>query len=569
MRNIGLAFPPLDPAVDALVAQHRREPEALLPILRALHARDGNLSERVVTDVARALGIPIAQAQGVASFYTLLAPRRAPRTLRLCDGPPCWLAGAPALRVAAEQTLDADWAVERTSCLGQCDRAPAGLVDEEPCWPLLPARLADVVAGWRGAPPSYAEPRPGEVRVLLARAGTPAPASLRSALAHGAYRGLEHALAGPPGAVLDALEAAGLRGRGGAGFPTARKWRAVALAPRTPRYVVCNADESEPCVFKDRVLIDTDPHQILEGMAIAAYAVGATEGVLYVRGEYAPQAVLLQAAIREAEASGYLGEGIRGTPFSLGLRVHRGAGAYICGEETALLESLEGRRGEPRVRPPYPSTHGYRGCPTVINNVETFAAVPGIIRHGPAWYRSLGDPATPGTKLYTLLGHVRRPGVFEAPYGLTLRRVIDEFGGGMAPGATFRFALSGGAAGMLVPAALLDVPIDYGSAARGVPLGAGAFLVCDRTVAPLALLRELLHFFEQESCGKCTPCRVGTARARELLDHRLAGNPDPGDRTALADLVHVLEQASFCGLGQSAAWPLRSVLERFADALEA
>jgi NADP-reducing hydrogenase subunit HndC len=277
-----------------------------------------------------------------------------------------------------------------------------------------------------------------------------------------------------PEDILATIEAAGVRGRGGAGFPVGQKWRYVALQQRTPKYVVCNADESEPLVFKDRVLLETNPHQILEGMAIAAYAVGAHEGVIYIRGEYAAQAAILEQAIQQAEASGYLGERLLGTPLSLRIRVHRGAGAYICGEETALLESLEGHRGEPRVRPPYPTTDGYWGAPTVVNNVETFATIPAIAAKGAAWYRTLGRPATPGTKLYTVLGHINRPGLFEAPYGLTLRQIMTQFGGGMRPDSTFHFALTGGAAGTLVPATLLDVPIDYTSTARGVMLGAGA-----------------------------------------------------------------------------------------------
>lgn len=360
-----------------------------------------------------------------------------------------------------------------------------------------------------------------------------------------------------------------MRGRGGAGFPVGQKWRAVAQQQRTPKYVVCNADESEPLVFKDRVLLETHPHQILEGMAIAAYAVGAHEGVIYVRGEYAAQAAVLEHAIQQAEARGYLGERLLGTAFSCRIRVHQGAGAYICGEETALLESLQGKRGEPRVRPPYPTTNGYWGSPTVVNNVETFAVIPTLIANGAAWYRAIGTPATPGTKLYTVLGHINRPGLFEAPYGLTLRQIIAQFGGGMRPDSTFHFALAGGAAGTLVPAALLDVPIDYASAAQGVMLGAGAFLICDHSVSPMEMLRELMHFFAAESCGKCTPCRIGTLGACQILDRSVAGAGQAGDVAVLTELAEVLEKASFCGLGQSAAWPITSALRHFGAALTA
>jgi NADH:ubiquinone oxidoreductase subunit F (NADH-binding)/NADH:ubiquinone oxidoreductase subunit E len=567
MRNIGIPDPPIAPEVVALVRQYGRRRDALLDILRTLHDTHGGLTDTLLADVARVLHLSPAQVAGVASFYAMLSThRQAPHTIRLCDSAPCWLRGAASIRAAVEATCGVAWTVTRTSCLGLCDRAPAALVDTQQCGPLTVERLPAMWAGWRGEMPTYAQPLPGEVRVLLAHAGAIDPLSLDSALAHGAYQGLQRVVEQSPEDILTAVEAAGVRGRGGAGFPVGQKWRYVALQQHTPKYVVCNADESEPLVFKDRVLLETNPHQILEGMAIAAYAVGAHEGVVYIRGEYAAQAAVLEQAIHQAEASGYLGERLLGTPFSFHIRVHRGAGAYICGEETALLESLQGHRGEPRVRPPYPTTNGYWGAPTVVNNVETLATIPAVVAKGAAWYRTLGQPATPGTKLYTVLGHINRPGLFEAPYGLTLRQIMAQFGGGMRPGSTFHFALTGGAAGMLVPATLLDVPIDYTSVARGVMLGAGAFLICDHSVSPVMLLRELMHFFAAESCGKCTPCRIGTMQARQMLDRRVAGTGNPGDAAALAALAEVLETASFCGLGQSAAWPITSALQHFGAA---
>jgi NADH:ubiquinone oxidoreductase subunit F (NADH-binding) len=372
---------------------------------------------------------------------------------------------------------------------------------------------------------------------------------------------LQAALARTPESLIEEIEKAGLTGRGGAGFPAGRKWRFVAQADRSPKYVVCNADESEPLIFKDRVLIDTNPQQILEGMALAGYACGAETGTIYIRGEYEAQARRLERAIAQAEEHGWLGEHIQGSEFSFHVHVHRGAGAYICGEETALLNSLEGLRGEPRVRPPYPPTSGYRALPTLVNNVETYAAAPSIALNGAAWFRSVGTqpvetqhaaslpaslPATPGTKMYMLAGHVKHPGLFEAPFGLTLRQVIDEFGGGMRDGSTFHFALTGGAAGTIVPEALLDIPIDYASASKGVSLGAGAFLICDQSVTVTTVLRELLHFFAAESCGKCTPCRVGTRRALDILTRMEAGHTQPDDVAALHELANVLQAASFC-----------------------
>jgi NADP-reducing hydrogenase subunit HndC len=318
-------------------------------------------------------------------------------------------------------------------------------------------------------------------------------------------------------------------------------------------------------IFKDRVLIDTNPHQILEGMTIAAYAVGARSGYIYIRGEYPRQAQRLEGAIEQSERSGWLGENIAGSGFSFQVHVHRGAGAYICGEETALLESLQGKRGEPRVRPPYPPTSGYRNLPTLVNNVESFAAVPHIIQHGADWYKNLSDNSAGGTKLYMLLGHINHPGLFEAPFGLTLRQIVDDFGGGLRPGSKFHFALCGGAAGTIVDESLLDTPIDYDSAGKGISLGAGAFLVCDERVSPVAMLRELMHFFSVESCGKCTPCREGTRRSYELLVRLAEGSGLESDIEELRTIADVMQVASFCGLGQSVYLPVKSALAHFGE----
>jgi NADH:ubiquinone oxidoreductase subunit F (NADH-binding) len=404
---------------------------------------------------------------------------------------------------------------------------------------------------------------------MLGRAGKVDPDSIVSALAMGAYQGLLNALKRRPDEIVTEVEHSNLNGRGGAGFLVGRKWRFVATAKQNPKYVICNADESEPLIFKDRVLIDTDPHQILEGMAIAAYAVGSNSGYIYIRGEYASQAERLEKAIREAEKSGWLGNNIAGSDFSFTIQVHRGAGAYICGEETALIESLEGKRGEPRVRPPYPPISGYHHLPTLVNNVESFAAVPHILLHGADWFKNLSNNSSGGTKLYMLLGHVNSPGLFEAPFGLTLRQIINDFGGGLRHGSKFHFALCGGAAGMIIDQDLLDTPIDYASASKGISLGAGAFLICDESVSPVELLRELLHFFAIESCGKCTPCREGTRRAHELLIGLANGSGRHGDLEELTHLVDIMQTTSFCGLGQSVFLPVRSALSHFEDEFRA
>ena len=393
------------------------------------------------------------------------------------------------------------------------------------------------------------------------------PDSIDDALANGVYDGLKKALRSDPEAVLSEVEASGLQGRGGAGFPVGRKWRFVASEKRTPRYIVCNADESEPLIFKDRVLMETNPHQLLEGLLIAGYACGASEAWIYIRGEYEYQARRLERAVQQAEEKNMLGEKIQGTEFSFKIHIHRGAGAYICGEETALIESLEGKRGEPRLRPPFPPQYGFRGQPTAVNNVESFCAVPHILKHGADWWKSLTGYATAGTKMYMVLGHVKNPGLFEAPFGLTLRQII-KMGGGMAEGSKFQFALCGGAAGTIVDKSLLDVPIDFASSQKGISLGAGSFLIADQSVSPVAFLRELLHFFAAESCGKCTPCRVGTWHSLEILKRMAEGKGAKGDTEELKSLSALMLDSSFCGLGQAVPIPMNSALKNFEKAFE-
>jgi NADH:ubiquinone oxidoreductase subunit F (NADH-binding)/NADH:ubiquinone oxidoreductase subunit E len=572
MTNKKIKYQPIDPEIAALASKHLNDPEVILEVLSDLQARRGNLEAGTIRDVGRSMRLPPSSTFGVASFYSMLnLEQKASNIIRVCDGPVCWLCGADNARKEMDEAYQGKpgWQVKRSSCLGLCDRAPALLVDEQQAGPFATGTADQLTQGWRGQATDYSPPRKGEVRLMLANAGKVDPDSLESALKYGAYQALAAALESRPEASLTEVEASGLTGRGGAGFPVGRKWRFVYQAKRTPKYIVCNADESEPLIFKDRVLIDTNPHQILEGMAIAGYACGARQAFIYIRGEYVSQAERLERAIQQAEESGWLGDAIHGSNFSFHIHVHKGAGAYICGEETALIESLEGKRGEPRTRPPYPPTSGYHTLPTVVNNVESFAAVPAIILNGSNWYRSQSAATIPGTKIYMLLGHIRRPGLFEAPFGLTLRQIINDFGGGMREGSQFNFALTGGAAGTIVRDDYLDTPIDYASAARGIALGAGAFLICDQSVSPVAFLRELLHFFAVESCGKCTPCRVGTHRAHEILEHMAAGEGHPGDVDELLELAEVMSDASFCGLGQSVPIPMRSALGQFSQAFRA
>jgi NADH:ubiquinone oxidoreductase subunit F (NADH-binding)/NADH:ubiquinone oxidoreductase subunit E len=565
MTNKKIVYKPIDPEIEALAQRHGGTREATLEVLKDLGA-DNRLNLVTITDTARALGIPAQQVYGMATFYSMLSLEERRGVLRVCDGPVCWLKRASVDNWKKKMPAD-DWTVERTSCLGLCDYAPAVLVNDEQAGPVSPRNAAKVCEGWRGVAADYSKPRKGELRVMTALIGRIDPDSIDDALANGVYDGLKSALQKTSEAVLAEVEASGLQGRGGAGFPVGRKWRFVASEKRTPRYIVCNADESEPLIFKDRVLMETNPHQLLEGLLIAGYACGASEAWIYIRGEYEVQARCLENAIQQAEEKNLLGENILGSGFSFRIHVHRGAGAYICGEETALIESLEGRRGEPRLRPPFPPTYGFRGQPTAVNNVESFCAVPHILKHGANWWKSLTGYATAGTKMYMLLGHVRNPGLFEAPFGLTLRQII-KMGGGMAEGSKFQFALCGGAAGTVVDKSLLDVPIDFASSQKGISLGAGSFLICDQTVSPVAFLRELLHFFAAESCGKCTPCRVGTWRSLEILNRMAAGKGAKGDIEELKSLSALMQDSSFCGLGQAVPIPMNSAMAHFGKKFE-
>ena len=412
---------------------------------------------------------------------------------------------------------------------------------------------------------------PAEQRIVLERAGIVDPEEIEDYVAHDGYEALGKAVAGmSPADVIAEITRAGLRGRGGAGFPTGAKLRAVAQAAGAPKYVICNADESEPGTFKDRLILEGDPHSIIEAMAIAAYAVGASQGFIYVRGEYALAQARLTKAIQQAREMGLLGEHIFGSDFSFDIHVHPGAGAYVCGEETALIESIEGKRGEPRARPPYPTTHGLWGKPTLVNNVETLVNLPPIVRNGAAWYKGFGTPSSPGTKVYTILGNVNMTGLIEVPMGITLREVVAIYAQGMRNGGSLKLAQTGGSSGSIIPASLQDTPMDFDSFNKaGVSLGSGALLICDDETCVVDLARVLLNFFRNESCGKCGPCRIGTERAYQILTGLAEGVGTLRDLDDLTLLADGLVQLSNCGLGQTAAVPIRDILRYFRAEVEA
>ncbi|NRQ34103.1 NADH-quinone oxidoreductase subunit E [Nonomuraea sp. NN258] len=535
----------------------RAEParDLLLPALHAVNDRVGWISEGALDYICRRLTVAPAEAYGVATFYSLfsMTPRPA-RVLHVCTDLACQAkGGADVSRLVAERLGPPGTSWQPSPCLGLCERAPAALALEAGDPPRSDVHgpyLDDERDG--GEPPAEAAvPQAGQPGLtLLKRVGVADPASLDDYRATGGYAALRRAFElGPAGVIREVLES-GLVGRGGAAFPTGRKWAAAAGQPDHPHYLVCNADESEPGTFKDRVIMEGDPYALVEAMTVAAYATGCPKGYLYVRGEY-PRAVRrLQHAIGTARARGLLGDDILGKGFSFDIELRRGAGAYICGEETAIFNSIEGYRGEPRSKPPFPVEKGLFGKPTVVNNVETLVNVLPILERGARAYRE-AEP-----KLFCVSGHVERPGIYELTFGATLRELLDL----AVPTGTTRAVLLGGAAGAFVTD--LDIPLTFeGTRDAGATLGSGVVLVIDDTVDLKALLLRIAEFFRDESCGQCVPCRVGTVRQEEAL-HRLSRRVDHRDLVLLREVGQTMRDASICGLGQTAWNAVESAIDR-------
>lgn len=404
-----------------------------------------------------------------------------------------------------------------------------------------------------------------QTKIVLANSGEIDPEQLEDYLAVGGYQQFSHVLNDlTPAQVVDIVARSGLRGRGGAGFPTGLKWGTVAKASGPRKFVICNADEGDPGAFMDRSVLESDPHRVLEGMAIAAYAVGASEGYIYVRTEYPLAIKRLQAAIRQAERAKLLGNGILGTSFNLTIHIRLGAGAFVCGEETALIASIEGKRGQPRPRPPFPAARGLWGAPTLINNVETFANIVPIITHGPEWFAGIGTERSKGTKVFALAGKIANTGLIEVPMGTPLRTIINDIGGGIPDGRLFKAVQTGGPSGGCIPAAYLDTPVDYDSLmALGSIMGSGGMIVMDEHSCMVDVARFFMEFCMSESCGKCVPCRVGTAEMNELLSRIVQGKARLDDLELLQELCETVKFTSLCGLGQSAPNPVLSTIKYF------
>jgi NADH-quinone oxidoreductase subunit F len=572
----------------------RSRHDLMLPALHALQDRIGFISQPGLNYVCRRLSVPPAIGYGVATFYALLSTTpRAPAVAHVCDDIACRLAGAEsviadvsrALGPAGAPARDGRMTWLRSPCLGLCERAPAAMVTiagERPRREAFaPADAASILArlestnvaddpdaDW-GAAARASVPQLGDPQLqLLARAGHVDPTSLDAYVAAGGYRALRQALAMGPQAVIQEVTDSNLLGRGGAAFPTGRKWAAVLGQPAQPHYAVCNADESEPGTFSNRVLMELDPFAVVEAMTIEGFATGSAKGYLYIRGEYPLAESRILGAINAARVGGYLGQSVAGSHVTFDIELRRGAGAYICGEETALFESIEGKRGEPRNKPPFPVEFGLFGKPTAINNVETLVNVLPILADGPgggARFAQIGTEGSTGPKLFCLSGNVAKPGVYEVTFGTTLRELI-ELGGGVPGGKEIRAILLGGAAGVFVGADKLDMPLTFeGTRAAGATLGSGVVMVFDETVDLVGTLRRIAAFFRDESCGQCVPCRVGSVRQEELLA-RLADGSGVRSRQdelqLLADIGRAMRDASICGLGQTASSAIESAFRQ-------
>jgi len=506
--------------------------------------------------------------------------------LRTCMSAGCMSSRADVIKknletAVQEQGLDAEVEVRRVGCMGFCGQGPLvgvdGLSAKEKLFEFVkPEDAVSIVSSLKGGKCDVQVGNPDhpffakQTKIVRINGGIVDPEKIEDYLAIGGYQALHNALTEmQPPQVIDEITKSGLRGRGGAGFPTGLKWGTVAKSPGAKKYVVCNGDEGDPGAFMDRSVLESDPHLVLEGMAIAAFAVGADQGFLYVRAEYPLAISRLQIAIKQAKQLGLLGSGIFETPFNFNVDIRIGAGAFVCGEETALMASVEGKRGTPRPRPPFPAESGLWGCPTLINNVETFANITAIINRGGDWYASIGTEKSKGTKVFALTGKITNNGLIEVPMGIPLRQIIEEMGGGAPDGRTVKAVQTGGPSGGCIPAQYLDTPLDYESLGKlGSIMGSGGMVVMDDTTNMVEIAKFYMEFCKDESCGKCIPCRAGTAQMEHLLNKILARQATQRDVVKLEELCDMVKNTSLCGLGQTAPNPVLSTLRFFRNEYE-
>jgi len=501
--------------------------------------------------------------------------------IRVCMAASCQSSGATAVHeaLAGQAKARGGCRVKGVGCMGLCSGGPlvespeAGSDRRAIFRDVEPAHAESIVDAVLGGPAPAAVNRcPDDMpffarqqRLVLGNAGIIDPESFSDYIVHGGYEALVQALTEmTPADVVREVTASGLRGRGGGGYPTGLKWSTVAKMPAEQKYVVCNADEGDPGAFMDRAILESDPHRVLEGMALAGYAIGADKGYVYIRAEYPLAVERLRLAIRKAKRSGFLGNTVCETPFRFDVEVRLGAGAFVCGEETALMASIQGQRGQPRPRPPYPAESGLWGYPTLINNVETFANIAPIVREGGEAFAAVGTDRSKGTKVFALAGRIRNTGLIEVPMGTTLREIVEDIGGGIPDGRRFKAVQTGGPSGGCIPEAHLDLPVDYDSLKEvGSIMGSGGMIVMDETSSMVEVARYFMEFCMTESCGKCIPCRAGTQQMHTVLDRMVRGQATAADLRLLEELCEVVQATSLCGLGQTAPNPVLSTLRFF------
>ena len=562
---------------------------ALIPMLMYAQDEFGYISDQTIAEIAGRLELNTVQVEETLEYYSML--HRKPmgkHHVQICTNVACMLRGGYALLDRAkkrleighkETTKDGVFSLEEVECIGACTGAPAMQVNYDFFENLTPQKFDKIIEGLDLGRRPEPEPvisgaiherEPGEIPLISKRWGVTDSRKLDVYLQNNGYRALEKALKEmTPESIIDEVKKSSLRGRGGAGFPTGMKWSFVPKDSSKPKYVICNADESEPGTCKDRPLMEMDPHQLIEGMVIAGRAIGSHQGFIYIRGEYRYVLDIVQTAITEAYSRNYLGKNILGSGFDYDLLIHTGAGAYECGEESALMESLEGKRGYPRIKPPFPAVVGLYGCPTIINNVETLSAVPAIILEGGEAYSKLGTPKNGGTRLLCVAGHINKPGIYEIPLGMNMKEFIYGMAGGIPNGKKLKAVIPGGSSCPLLTADEIDIPMDYDSVAKaGSMLGSGGMVVMDEDTCMVDMARRIMHFYAHESCGWCIPCREGTTWLRKMLERIHAGYGRSEDIDMLSELSKNILGRSFCPLGDAAAMPTISIVQKWRNEFE-
>jgi NADH-quinone oxidoreductase subunit F len=562
---------------------------ALIPMLMYAQDEFGYISNEVIAEIAARLELRTVQVEETLEYYSMLHRKPMGKYhVQVCTNVACMLRGGNELLDRAkkrleighkEVTKDGIFSLEEVECIGACTGAPALQINYdfyENLTPLTFDRLIQELDNGRRAEPvevisgALHAREKGEIPVISKRWGIENSTKIDVFLQNGGYQALDKALKQmTPESIIDEMKKSNLRGRGGAGFPTGMKWSFVPKDSPKAKYVICNADESEPGTCKDRPLMEMDPHQLIEGMVIAGRAIGSHQGFIYIRGEYRYVLDIVQGAITEAYERGYLGKNILGSGFDYDLLIHTGAGAYECGEESALMESLEGKRGYPRIKPPFPAVVGLYGCPTIINNVETLSAVPAIILGGGEAYANLGTPKNGGTRLLCVAGHVNKPGIYEIPLGMNMKEFIYGMAGGITGGKKLKAVIPGGSSCPLLTADEIDIPMDYDSVAKaGSMLGSGGMVVMDENTCMVDTARRIMHFYAHESCGWCIPCREGTTWLRKMLERIHAGYGREQDIDMLSELSKNILGRSFCPLGDAAAMPTISIVQKWRNEFE-